>query len=75
MVIDRFEGAYAVCESQAGTLYDVPREALPASAREGDVVVAMANGRLVVDAEATCERSKRIRALHDRLFDARESRG
>ena len=68
MVIDRFEGECAVCESQSGTLYAVPRELLPESAREGDVVVAWGDGRLTVDAAATRARSERIQALHDRLF-------
>ena len=68
MVIDRFEGEWAVCESQAGTIYHVPRAALPASAREGDVVVAWGDGRLRVDATATAARSARVQELHDRLF-------
>ncbi len=68
MVIDRFEGEWVVCESQAGTIYHVPRASLPADAREGDVVVAWGNGRLSVDVAATASRRARIRALHDRLF-------
>ena len=69
MVIDRFEGEWAVCESQAGTIYHVPRASLPEGAREGDVVVAWGDGRLRVDATATASRSARIRALHDKLFE------
>ncbi len=67
-MIDRFEGEWAVCESQAGTIYHVPRASLPKDAREGDVVVAWGNGRLSVDAAATASRSARVQALHDKLF-------
>ena len=71
-MIDHFEGAWAVCESQAGAIYHVPREALPAGAREGDVVVACGDGRLRLDHAATATRSARVHALHEKLFGKTE---
>ena len=68
MVIDRFEGRYAVCELPSGTTVDVLRELLPEDAREGDVVVAWADGRLTIDVRATESRKSRVQSLHDRLF-------
>ena len=68
MVIDRFEGRYAVCEVPSGATLNVLRELLPDDAREGDVVVAWGDGRLTIDVVATEARRSRVQALHDRLF-------
>ena len=48
-VVDRFEGAeWAVLETSAGKLFNVPRGWLPGSAREGDVITV--EGVLATDA-------------------------
>ncbi len=51
MIIDRFEGDYAIIETDEGFI-NVYRAFLPANAREGDVVVC-SNGGYYVDQEAT----------------------
>ncbi len=37
VTIDRFEGAYAVCEIEKGRFVSIPAELVP-DAREGDIV-------------------------------------
>lgn len=51
MTIDRFEGDYAVLETEEG-MVNIHRAHLPSSAREGDVVT-YSNGGYTVDREAT----------------------
>jgi len=61
LVIDRFEGDFAIVETSAGMI-QIPKADLPASAAEGDIV------NMQVDGAATVKRSKRINALMDELF-------
>lgn len=64
MIIDRFEGPVAVLEYQ-GKTYDLPREVLPSSAKEGDVITLEAK----LDEEATAQRQEKISKLMDELFE------
>ena len=52
IVIDRFDGDYAVCETGSGCepVY-VPRIRLPAFASEGDALVLSEDGVYAIDAE------------------------
>ena len=61
LIIDRFEGDYAVIEINGRTV-DIPRSELPAGAKEG---VAL---RLVIDADDTASRKKRIDGMMNSLF-------
>ena len=60
-IIDRFEGEYAIIESD-GVTFDVPLCALPDGVAEGDVISVCA------DREATKERSEHINSLMNKLF-------
>ncbi|MBO7394592.1 MAG: DUF3006 domain-containing protein [Ruminococcus sp.] len=62
MTIDRFEGDYAVLETDDG-MVNIHRSHLPSSAREGDVIV-YSNGGYSVDREATDDLRAEVR---DRL--------
>ena len=66
LIIDRFEGETAICESGAETLH-IPRALLPGKAREGDVLTPAGDGLFAVDEDATAMRralvSARFRAL------------
>ena len=68
MIIDRFEGGFAVCELDNGEMADIPRERLPADAKEGSVLKEI-DGALVLDAGEAERRRARIRALEDSLFE------
>lgn len=63
IVIDRFEGNQAVIEFN-GKTFTIPRELLPADAKEGDVLRLA----IEVDSAATADRLKRVKSLEDRLF-------
>jgi hypothetical protein len=58
IVLDRFEGSYAVLETDSGSL-DIPREQLPQSACEGDVL-ELNEGRYIVNEAATAERRSKM---------------
>ena len=63
VIIDRFEGQYAVVELDNGDFVDMPRSALPSLADEGDVIT------IEIDEQATDQRRKRIEGLMDTLFE------
>ena len=63
LIIDRFEGSWAVVEYE-GETFDIPRGLLPASAKEGDTLVLT----LQVDPADTAARRRRIEDLMDDLF-------
>ncbi len=58
LVIDRFEGAWAVIEDNRDT-FVVPRRLLPKEAKEGDVV----NITIEINSSATIERSNKMKQL------------
>lgn len=63
LVIDRFEGAWAVVEYD-GETFDMPRNLLPVTAKEGDTLTIS----LRIDPTETDERRKKIESLMDDLF-------
>ncbi len=58
IVLDRFEGSYAVLETDSGSM-NIPREQLPQDACEGDVLV-LSCGRYFADKAATMERRREM---------------
>lgn len=60
--IDRFEGKFAVVELENGKFADVPCEAIPAEAKEGDIIVVS------VDKSGTEKRRKEVRKLENDIF-------
>ncbi|WP_303805296.1 DUF3006 domain-containing protein [Ruminococcus flavefaciens] len=61
-IIDRFEGEYAVLETDSG-MKNVLRDMLPEEAREGDVV-ELKNGAYTINKKAA---EKRRRELREKL--------
>ena len=64
MIIDRFEGDWAVIEFEETTL-NLPRVVVPTEAREGDVIRIS----VTLDKKATDERRKRIEKLMEELIE------
>lgn len=60
--IDRFEGLYAVIELEDGKLVNIPKEAIPASAKEGDIIA------VEIDTSATKQRREHIKKLMDEVW-------
>lgn len=67
LVIDRFEGDFAVCEDENGEMKNIPIPMLPENAKEGSIIV-MINNSYVVDENETKNRLERIKKLQDSLW-------
>jgi hypothetical protein len=62
VIIDRFEGDFAVVETEDNEYVNLPRVLIP-DAREGDVV------NISIDIEETENRKENIKHLMDELWD------
>lgn len=65
-IVDRFEGALALCETPGGVMEKLPRESLPPDAAEGDLLF-WEEGRWRVDRQATENRRAALAAKRGRL--------
>ena len=61
LIIDRFEGDFAVVETDKGFV-NIPRSELPKGAKEGDCL------RFVIDESDTAARKKRIDGMMAGIF-------
>lgn len=67
VIIDRFEGKYAVCEKENLEMIDIEIEKIPKGAKEGDVLI-IEGDNIRIDSEETENRKKRIEKLMDNLW-------
>ena len=51
LIIDRFEGTYAICEDQEKKMFAISLNELPQGAKPGDVLQISGAGELSVDQE------------------------
>lgn len=58
VIIDRFEGDFAVCEKEDRRMINIERAVIPSEAREGDVLI-VDGGSITID-EAETEKRKRL---------------
>lgn len=65
VIIDRFEGNFAVCEKEDMSMTNIPKDKLPEEAKEGDILLIEVDN-IVVDKEAT----KTRRAELEKLFNS-----
>lgn len=63
VIIDRFEGDFAIVELPDMTFADMPKVLIPDGAKEGDVL------SIEIDKDATRVRRKRIEKLMDDLWE------
>jgi len=68
VVIDRFEGDYAVCEKENREMIDIKRDCLPKEAKEGDVLDIEGN-KITIDLKETEKRKKEIEELTKDLWN------
>ena len=61
VTVDRFEGLYAIVETEDGQMIDMPRVLTPDGIQEGDVI------SIIVDKEETERKRIEIQQLKDRL--------
>ena len=68
VIIDRFEGEYAVCEKEDRTMIHIEREKLPRKAKEGAVLV-ISGDRITLDVQDTKARVARIKEKMKGLWE------
>jgi len=67
VIIDRFEGDFAVCEKEDRKMIDIKRKKIPATAKEGDVL-DITNDMITIDFKETEKRKKEIEELTKDLW-------
>ena len=68
IIIDRFEGTYAVCEKEDRTMMDIKRSNLPSEAKEGDLL-SIDNNIITIDIKGTERRLRDIEKLTEDLWE------
>ena len=68
LIIDRFEGTYAICEMDDKSMVKIPKYRLPLDCKEGDCLVQDSNEMIQKDNEATDRRNKHLKEKLNRLF-------
>jgi hypothetical protein len=68
VVIDRFEGNFAVCEKDNGEMISIERDKLPSVAKEGDALV-IEQDNIYIDKDETEKRKNEIEKLMDDLWE------
>jgi pyruvate kinase len=67
VIIDRFEGDYAVCEKENREMIDISKDSIPKEAKEGDVL-NIDDGKITIDVLETEKRRKEINKLTKDLW-------
>ncbi|MBK5241427.1 DUF3006 domain-containing protein [Clostridium sp.] len=67
VIIDRFEGNFAVCEKEDKQMLDIKKSKIPIVAREGDVL-NITNDKITIDFEETKEKRREIEKLTEDLW-------
>lgn len=68
LIIDRFEGSFAVCEQEDGGFQTIPRFRLPQECKEGDLI-ELKNDIYTINHDKTKSREKMIQEKLDSLFE------
>jgi len=63
LIIDRFEGEYAIVELPDKTFVNISKKALPVEAKEGDIITITVNKR------ETANRKNKIQKLANDLWE------
>jgi hypothetical protein len=67
VIIDRFEGDFAVCEKADRSMINIPRSKLPSTAKEGDVLT-IEEDKIRIDEAETLDRREKARNFLDKLW-------
>jgi len=68
VIIDRFEGNYAVCEKEDRSMIDIDKSRIPIGAKGGDVLY-IENDKISIDNKATSDRKKHIEEITKDLWE------
>ncbi len=72
LVLDRFEGGYAVCETREGSIFTLLRTELPTEASEGSVLLLLDDGTFLLDKAETESRRKQMAEKQKSIFEGSE---
>ena len=68
VIIDRFEGDFAVCEKPDRKMLNIKRDKLPPDAKEGDAL-NIDGDTITIDPAATAARQNAVNKLFSDLFN------
>ncbi len=68
LIIDRFEGNFAVCEKNDKTIINIDRAKIPSEAKEGDIIVLIEN-KILIDKTLSEERKEYIKKITKDLWE------
>ncbi|MCM8900732.1 DUF3006 domain-containing protein [Caldicoprobacter algeriensis] len=71
VIVDRFEGDFAVCEDENRKMINIERSRLPEGVEEGTVLVLKVSGEdieIEIDHDETRARKTKIKEMMDSLF-------
>ncbi len=68
LIIDRFEGIYAICESPDRESFAIPVKELPKEAKAGSVLLITDEGELTLSSDETDFRKERLGEMQKDLF-------
>ena len=68
VIIDRFEGNFAVCEKEDRQMVDIKKSKIPTTAKEGDVL-NIDKDMITIDSVETEKRKKEIEELTKDLWN------
>ena len=68
VIVDRFEGDYAVCEKTTREMIDIHKNKLPPNVKEGDVLTIL-DDQITINPGKRKEREIRIKNLMDDLWE------
>lgn len=68
IIVDRFEGMYAICEDAEKKFFAIETGELPQGVKEGTVLTISDDGELSVDQAETDARRKKLHEKQGRLF-------
>lgn len=69
IVIDRFEGIFAVCELSNGDFANIERSLIASNAKEGDIIEWGGESTYTVNENATIARKSHMQKKLNALFD------
>lgn len=67
VIVDRFEGNYAVCECEDKTMINIEKSKLPLGVKEGSVILADGNS-IIIDENETIIRINKIEKMMNDLW-------
>ncbi|HHV30293.1 DUF3006 domain-containing protein [Acetivibrio mesophilus] len=68
LIVDRFEGDFAVCENDNKEMINISKSKLPPDVKEGDVLLKI-DDKYIIDTEETEARKQKISNMLDDLWE------